>query len=105
MAEKGLIDAAANVAAVPAVQTAIRNARAGAGMAAFRVAFRADPACPGALNPVNAANDYIIDQFNHDHVTAAEAVAAYNNGWIYGREIGRTGVGVGPQVSVDNGAT
>ena len=102
MAEKGLIDAAANVAAVPAVQTAIRNARAGA---AFRVAFRADPACPGALNPVNAANDYIIDQFNHDHVTAAEAVAAYNMGWIYGREIGRTGVGVGAQVSVDNGAT
>ena len=70
----------------------------------FRQAFRADAAAPGALAADNPANNFIIDQFNHDHITAAEAVAAYNAGWHYGSEISRTGAGVGPQVSVDGGA-
>ena len=70
----------------------------------FRAAFRADGAAPAALAVDNPANNFIIDQFNHDHITAAEAVAAYNAGWIYGLEISRTGAGVGPQVSIDGGA-
>ena len=79
--------------------------------ARFRTAFRAEAATVGGGNAahtdlaaVNAANDFIIDQFNHDHITAVEAVGAYNRGWIYGLEIRRTGAGAGHQVSVDGGA-
>ena len=82
-----------------ALLTTIRGERV------FRQAFRADGAAPAGLAADNADNNFIIDQFNHDHITAAEAVAAYNAGWIYGLEIRRTGAGVGPQVSVDGGAT
>ena len=70
----------------------------------FRQAFRADANAPGALAVENAANNFIIDQFNHDHITAAEAVAAYNNGWVYGAEIKRVGGGGNRQVSLDGGA-
>jgi hypothetical protein len=83
-AERLQITNAANAGAVPAVLNAITNGR-------FRTAFRAAPNSPGRagqpLNADNAANNFIIDQFDHDHITAADAVAAYNQNWIYGTEI------------------
>jgi hypothetical protein len=79
VAEKGQINAA-NAAGMAAAQQAVKTARGGA----FRTAFRAAPNSPGRagqpLNADNAANNFIIDQFDHDHITAADAVAAYNNG-------------------------
>ena len=54
-----------------ASQQAIKTAR-------FRNAFRG---AGGAANlPADAPSDFIIDQFNHDHLTGAEAGAAFNNG-------------------------
>ncbi|CAG8453210.1 3889_t:CDS:10 [Ambispora gerdemannii] len=32
-------------------------------------------------------SDFIIGQFNHDNITPAEVVDAYNQGWIYGLEL------------------
>ena len=83
-----------------ALLTAIRGERSAV---VFRAAFRAVGGAAGAI-PNDANGNFIIDQFNHDHITAAEAGAAFNRGWIYGLEISRTGAGVGPQVSIDGGA-
>ena len=56
-----------------AVLTAIRGERA------FRAAFRgAGGAAAGLVD--NVANNAIIDQFNHNNITGAEAGAAFNNG-------------------------
>ena len=60
-------------------------------MATFRTAFRAEAlrlhglggahagnAAHTNLATVDDANNYVIDQFNHDHLTAVDAVNAYN---------------------------
>ncbi|MCE8163934.1 MAG: hypothetical protein I3274_07045 [Candidatus Moeniiplasma glomeromycotorum] len=51
----------------------------------------------------NPANNSIIDQYNHDDITATDAVAAYDQGWIYGSEIKRDGAGGNPQISLNGG--
>ena len=71
--EIGQVNGAANAVAVPDVLGDIKIVR-------FRAAFRADGVAPGALAADNAQNNAIIDQYNRGHLTAADAVAAYNQG-------------------------
>ncbi len=68
----------------------------GAAAAVYRAAFR------GVAGAAATADDFTIDQFALNGADPAEAAAAYNQGWIYGLEIGYDGANY--QVSIDGGA-
>ena len=78
------IRGSADQATANALRATIRTERAEIN---FRTAFRAEATRIGAANaaltdlgPVNDKNNFLIDQFNHDGITAVQAVAAYNQG-------------------------
>ena len=81
------IRGSADQATANALRATIRTERANILKTAFRTAFRAEATRIGAANaaltdlgPVNDKNNFLIDQFNHDGITAVQAVAAYNQG-------------------------
>ena len=67
----------------------------GVAAAAYRAAFRV---VGGAAA---TADDFTIDQFALNRADPGEAGAAYNQGWIYGLEIGHDGTNY--RVTVDGG--